>query len=78
MSQTFQVRPSELLRIEDSVLAFMFDRAVFHFGVAIDADLEEAGQKAKNVRGQKMKQQMVLNRWLGTTGKGRFRDPARR
>lgn len=62
-------------------MAFYFDRAVYTFGSALEAELEQAGQsrgKSKKTETQiAMGRQQVLTRWLGT-GAGKFADPAKR
>lgn len=42
MARTFHVRPSELLGVRDSFLAFCIDRAVWTFGTAVDTDMDAA------------------------------------
>lgn len=68
-----------MLQLGDSVTAFYFDRAIYTFGSALEADLERASQsgKGKNRKSDSqiaMARQQVMSRWLGTQ---RFADPAR-
>jgi hypothetical protein len=78
MSQTYQVRPSELLGLTNKLHSYFLDRAVFRFGGAIDEDLEIATRNVKTDSQRAQKQQMVLRRWdvIEEGTKGRFRDPA--
>jgi hypothetical protein len=78
-SKAFHCRPSELLHIEDELTAYYFDRAIFTFGKAVEAELERVSQqgkgKSKRTQAQiNMARQQVLNRWVG--GPRQFRDPA--
>jgi len=60
-------------------MAFYFDRAVFTFGSALEAELEKAGHsrgKSKKSDAQiAMARQQVMAKWLGTK---RFADPVPR
>lgn len=79
MSQKLRVTPSELLHLDNPVLAYCFDRAVWLFGSSVEAELnavESSGKNPKSVPGRK---QMVLNKWIPAkngNARGRFRDPA--
>lgn len=57
--------------------AFYFDRAVYTFGSALQAQLDQAGQtrgkKKKTDQQIAMAKQRVMARWLGTEQK--FADP---
>lgn len=78
MSQQWGVRPSELYGIEPDTAAFFFDRAVYVFGVTVDADLEEASDGAKDSATATMQRRRRLNMWLaqeGETPQGVYRDP---
>lgn len=65
--------------IEEQPLAYYFDRAIFTFGRALEAELERVGQskgRHKKTASQiAMARQQVLARWLGTQ---RFADPTAR
>jgi hypothetical protein len=73
------VRPSELHGIEHPVTAYFFDRAIYTFGTTLEADLEEAGSKAKKEAQAERMRRLRLNTWLndGTEKKPeqKFRDP---
>lgn len=60
-------------------MAFYFDRAIYAFGMALEADLEKAGQsrgKTKKSESQiAMAKQQTLTKWLGTQ---KFADPTKR
>lgn len=55
--------------------AFCFDRAVAVFGSTVQAELDEAANKAKTDTQARNKQAMILRRWLDS-GEQKFRDPA--
>jgi len=78
-AKQFHCPPSELMGVTDQPTAFYFNRAVFTFGQALEAELEKAGAsrgKSKKTDSQiAMARQMVMNRWLGTQ---KFADPAKR
>lgn len=77
MSEQYHRRPSEILGLESKLEAYFFDRAVFYFGVAIDADVESSTRDAKTDKQRKVKQNMVMNRWGVAEGiRNRFKDPA--
>lgn len=82
MSTKWQVRPSELLGLDHVVEAYFFDKAVYYFGVTMEADVEEysssKGKKADKPEMTKMKRERRVNEWLndGSTPQAkRFRDP---
>lgn len=66
-AKKFSCKPSELLGIESQPQAFYFNRAVFTFGTALEAELERAGQtrgkKKKNEQQIAMARQRVMTRW---------------
>lgn len=81
MCQGYHVRPSDLLRVSDSFVAFAVDRAVWTFAAAIEQDQEDAvrhlPKNAKETTHNHVRQR-VLDSYLGidpTTTPGRFRDP---
>jgi hypothetical protein len=55
------------------VTAWCFNRAVYLFGSALDAELAEAEQGAKSKAQAAGRRQRVLSKWLG--GKQQFKDP---
>jgi len=65
-----------LLALDNPISAFYLDRVVVTIGRTIDAEIEEATEGAKTRTGAAGKAQMVLNRWMRTEGKARYRDPA--
>jgi hypothetical protein len=66
--------------VTDQPAAFYLDRAVFTFGSALEAELDQVSQtkgKKKQSEGQiALARQQVMARWLGT--KRRFADPVKR
>lgn len=80
MSEKYHCRASELIGITNKLHAYFFDRAVFYFGVAIDAEMEAATGSAKNAQQATARQHMILLRYriFAEGDKGRFRDPAKR
>lgn len=75
ISKQAGVRPSDYLAIEDEHTRWCFDRAVVRFGLALDADLEKAGAKAKTDREAVRRRQTALGKWLGVEKE--YRDPAK-
>lgn len=74
-SKTWAVRPSQLLDISDSYVAYCLDEAVALLGNEVSAALDKCDGKT---RGQiESKQQKVLNQMVGSTpgAKGQFRAP---
>ncbi len=69
--------PSNLLHLTDEVTAWCFDRAVFHFGTSVEADIKAATEKCKDSKTANRKAEQVLRKWTSEPGKtaGRFRDP---
>lgn len=81
MSRTYRTRPSELYGITDDFRAWSFDRAVAHFGQAVEDEMEQASRTAKDQKGAQRKAELVLERWLrdptpASQQVKRFRDPA--
>lgn len=78
-SKAFHCRPSDLLAIDDELTAYYFDRAVYTFGKALEAELDRVSQstgKGKQKKSQtqiNMARSQVMNRWLGPAP--RYRDP---
>lgn len=75
LSKTYRCRPSEIYSLEDEVTAYYFDKAVAHFGVAVDSDLENASENAKNKQQATTRRTMVLHKWLGEAAGPMFRTP---
>jgi len=72
------VRPSDLYQVEDPVAAYCFDRAVYHFGTSLKAELEEV--QGKTEQEIQRKRLSILSRWIpeaSTATRQRFRDPAK-
>lgn len=87
MSKMWKSRPSEILRIDDPLIAYWFDRAIFYFGVAYENDIQDATKDAKSDSQAERAAQVVQERWLRdqeepvntppqTSDKPKFRDPA--
>lgn len=81
MSQAMKVRPSDLYFIRDEVTAFCFDRAVWVFGTALEADIRESTEGAKDQSQAERKANMRLSVWLRDPEEEqkkappKFRDP---
>lgn len=69
----FQVRPSELLAVQDRYAAYCLDTAVGEFGRALEAELKSV--EGKNKKELQTKTQRILMRWLDE--EPRFRDPVK-
>jgi hypothetical protein len=75
LSKAWRTRPSEIYEIEEPLAALNFDRAVNYFGSRVEAEMEEAAEKAKTQKIARSKSLSVLNRYLEPAGQ-QFRDPA--
>jgi hypothetical protein len=86
MSTQWKVRPSEIVRIDDPVTAFHFDRAVLYFGQSYEADIHDATKDAKSEGQAERSASSVTDRWLRDEEEQqqaevikaptKFRDPA--
>jgi hypothetical protein len=63
--------------VKDPLFAFYFDRAVFTFGTALEADLERAGQSRGKTKLSDTQvasaRRRVMEQWLGI--KTKYADP---
>jgi len=80
LSRTWGCRPSDLYGLGASdYVAFCFDRAIATFGLAVEADMDEAAEGTDNAAQAKSARQRALNNWLTLEGDepmpGTFRDP---
>lgn len=74
MAKTFQCLPSELIHIEDPLDAFRFDRAVWTFGTALTAELNNC--KGKTDKEIERKQERILRKWIPeSAGPEKFAEP---
>lgn len=69
MSKTWKCRPSEIMQLtEDGIAAYCFDRAVYFFGTAYDADITDASTPPPGNKGGRYNaEQMVAManyRWM--------------
>lgn len=73
MSKAYSSRPSELLGIEDPFDAYKLDRAVWHFGTELSAELNKVeGKTDKDIR---RKQERILKKWIPQSGPIKFAEP---
>jgi hypothetical protein len=82
------VRPSQLLGLDrpgrsddDGYTAYCFDQAVGHFGVSVEAELEQAGHRpTKDERKTEAARKSVLTKYFGEIApeqqRGKYADPA--
>lgn len=75
LSNQWKKTPSSLYGIQDPLAAHNFDKAVMYFGTAVEADINQATEKAKDSKRANSKAQAVLEKWLSEGDTGRFRDP---
>jgi hypothetical protein len=77
MSKKFKTTPSDLVGLTDQWDSYRFDRAVFHFGLALENELSEA--KGKSEKQTEAKRARILARWIpeASSSGGKFRDPAK-
>jgi hypothetical protein len=64
MANQWKTKPSELLYVDDPLAAYYLDRAVFYFGQAYEADIEDAVSDAKSKASAERAAQTVRDRWL--------------
>jgi hypothetical protein len=67
MSKTWRCRPSEILRLTDEIAAYCLDRAVYLFGTAYDADINDAAMPPPGSKGKHNASQMIAMtnaRWM--------------
>lgn len=74
LAKAYRTRPSDLYGVTDELAAWCFNRAVWHFGSALESELQAAVDKAKNENQASFRQQQVLSDW--GIGELKFRDPA--
>lgn len=74
MAQEWRRRPSEFLDIQDPLVAYYFDRAIYVFGTAVENDMEEQRGKAKDSKKGDQAAQRAFNKWINPAPE-RFRDP---
>lgn len=65
MSQAFRTRPSLLLGVYDTALAFFVDRAVHYFGSSVESDIEETVAGRKSQTAKNLARVTRTNTWLG-------------
>lgn len=65
-----------MLGITGEARRFMFDNAVFAFGKALSNELSSV--EGKNAKEVSRKSQRILDKWLGSDGPKRYRDPAKK
>jgi hypothetical protein len=81
MAKSYNTRPSIFLAISHPVDAYWLDRAVMHFGSALEAALEKCvaqgnRRKPMSEAQQRAKTEQTLARWRGADAvKRKFRDP---
>lgn len=73
-AKKWSTRPSNLLDIDNSYVAFCLDQAVAYFGDTVSAALEQVeGKTAKDIEG---KRYSLLLKYLGAPDEQRFRSVA--
>lgn len=86
-SQAYRCRPSELLGLEDRLMAYYLDRGVWYFGSNVESQVETAGENAgAGVKNAKNRAALIngarartLDKLLGgnTTAATKFKDPVK-
>jgi hypothetical protein len=64
MANQWKTKPSELLNVDDPLAAYYLNRAVFYFGQAYEADIEDAVEQAKTKASAERAANTVRDRWL--------------
>lgn len=90
MAKAFHCRPSELMNVcntgvseHDEQREYFLNRAVYHFGAAMENDMTEAENKETTDKARSLARAAVFARWMNDpetkkSTAGRFRDPASR
>lgn len=78
LAKTLRTRPSDLLGIQHTAVRFYFDRVIVGVGQTIEAEIQTAQKNCKTDTAAAGKAQLVLNRWLRTEGRAKYKDPAAR
>lgn len=76
LAKSSQCRPSDVYAVDDPVDAYCFDRAVYHFGTALEAALDEANSE-KTAAAVNRKRQRIFQKWIPEASVG-FADPAKK
>jgi len=76
LSKSLQTRPCDLLNVKHPATRFYFDRVIVGVGQSIEAEIEAAQKNCKTDTAAAGKAQLVLNRWLRTEGRAKYKDPA--
>jgi hypothetical protein len=76
LSKSLRARPSDLLGIRHNAVRFYFDRVIVGVGQTIEAEIQIAQKNCKTDTAAAGKAQLVLNRWLRTEGRAKYKDPA--
>lgn len=74
MAKSYSCRASELLGVQEPLVAFYVDRAVAAFGSLVDKEIEEAKNRKGSDAQRQMRVSMVIHRRLGA---GSFASPPR-
>ncbi len=76
MALKFHTTPSQLLSLTDPWESYCFNRAVYHFGTELEAEMDKVKDKNEN-RAQRKREQ-ILRKWIPEAAPARqFRDPAK-
>lgn len=74
-AQSYSTTPADLLGVEDPLIYFYLNRAIWTYCARVESELESASNSGKSKSRQSMAVNMVLHRWLGL---GQFANPSRR
>lgn len=87
-SQAYRCRPSELVGLEDALIAYYLDKALWFFGSHVESEVDNAGENAaRGVKNAKNRQALVngarmraLEKLLSDGKRSattKFKDPAK-
>lgn len=76
MSQRNRVPPSELYGLADPLVAYCFNDAVTHWGVSLEAAIQEATKDAKTEHARTRAADRVIRRYVPSTR--HYADPTQR
>jgi hypothetical protein len=74
-AKTYSCRPSELLGIDDTYVAYCLDNAVAEFGAYVSNELEKV--EGKTAKSTSKKREAKLKQLLTDRETARFADPAK-
>jgi hypothetical protein len=76
MSKSMNIRPSQVLDLDDPFEVYALDSAVVRWGTSFEAAIADAVNGAKDGNAAEKAQQRVIRRWIPSTRQ--YADPRQR